>query len=461
MKNITYIYNMMPVLFGVLFSLATSCEREPSDDTRFATFSANPEVFIDNFSAGLDYGPFDGAYADAFSIDSENKYSGTTSMRFDVPAFGEGYVGAFFFVDAPRDLSGFDALTFYAKSSQSADINEIGFGVNNYNDSKYQVSAKDLKITTQWKKYIIPIPDPSKLFAETGLLWLAEGAENETDESGYTFWFDDIKYEKLGTIAQPQPAIMAGENVNVSTFNGTTINVSDLTQTFNLGSGDNMTTYIAPSYFDFMSSNPEIASIDEFGNISVRKAGLSKITAILAGVEAKGSLVLESSGDFTAAPNPTNDAANVISIFSDAYTNAPVDYYNGYWAPFQTTQGQNDVTINGNNIISYTDLNFVGIQFSEPTINASAMTNLRLDVYTSETLDTSDYLKIQIVDLNSETTGEYTVPVSDLASNTWTSLDIPLANFAGLSSTSSLYQIIFVTDATITSMLVDNIYLYQ
>jgi hypothetical protein len=35
---------------------------------------------------------------------------------------------------------------------------------------------------------------------ERGLFWYAEGAENG---KGYTFWIDELKFEKLGTIAQP------------------------------------------------------------------------------------------------------------------------------------------------------------------------------------------------------------------------------------------------------------------
>jgi hypothetical protein len=63
------------------------------------------------------------------------------------------------------------------------------------------------------EKYIIPIPDASKLRAERGLFWYAEGAENG---KGYTFWIDELKFEKLGTIAQPGPSISNGDKVEPS-----------------------------------------------------------------------------------------------------------------------------------------------------------------------------------------------------------------------------------------------------
>jgi hypothetical protein len=51
-------------------------------------------------------------------------------MRFDVPNVGDplgAYSGAIFRTETARDLSGYDALTFWAKGTQAGLINEIGF----------------------------------------------------------------------------------------------------------------------------------------------------------------------------------------------------------------------------------------------------------------------------------------------------------------------------------------------
>jgi hypothetical protein len=45
--------------------------------------------------------------------------------------------------------------------------------------------------------------------------------------------------------------------------------------------------------------------------------------------------------------------------------NVPVNYYNGYWAPYQTTRGQ-QTTIDGQNVLNYTEFNFVGTQLTTP-----------------------------------------------------------------------------------------------
>jgi hypothetical protein len=205
MKKTTNKTLAIGILFGFTSILISSCERGLSEDVDFATFPATSEVFIDGFSGGLQYFPFSGSKLEAFKVDGDMYYEGTASMRFDVPNVGDpggAYAGAIF-PDNGRNLSGFDALTFWAKASQGATINEIGFG-NDFGENKFLVSLNNLRISTVWTKYIIPIPDPSRLTFEKGMFWYAEGPENG---NGYSFWIDELKYEKLGTVAQPRPSI--------------------------------------------------------------------------------------------------------------------------------------------------------------------------------------------------------------------------------------------------------------
>jgi hypothetical protein len=451
-KNIIIKSNLL-FLLGLVFIFST-CKRDRSEDAVLATFPKNGDVYMDGFSAGLEYLPFGDSYFAAFSVDEETKYKGTSAMRFDVPNVNDpngAYAGAIFPDYGGRDLSDFDALTFWAKATQKGTINEIGFGLD-FRENKYQVSFNNLELTTNWRQYTIAIPDPSKLTQERGLFWYAEGPE---DGVGYSFWIDELQFEKLGTVAQPRPSIFDGGNVPIQTFAGASTPVSGLKQTFNLGNGLDQTINVAPGYFEFTSSDPSVATVNEQGIITAVSMG--QAVTVLDG--------------FITAPIPTQDPSTVISIFSDAYTNEPVDYYNGYWAPFQTTLGQNDITINGDNIIAYTELNFVGIQFlvDVPTIDASSMTHFHLDVQPRENVTPGDFLTIRLADVGpdntfgtgDDTSGEITLDNSDLVNGEWYSLDVAISNFSGLTSRSNLAQVIFVTDATITSIFVDNIYFYD
>jgi hypothetical protein len=465
----------LAILVGFMSALLLGCQRNLSSDVEFAKFPNTPEVFIDGFSGGLQYLPFAGSKLNAFTVDTETRYSGTASMRFDVPNVGDpsgAYAGAIFPDNGGRDLSGFDALTFYAKASQSGTINEIGFG-NDFAENKHLVTLNNMRINTTWTKYIIPIPDPSQLSLEKGMFYYAEGPENG---NGYTFWVDELKFEKLGTVAQPRPAIFNGEEKVETSFIGVTSSINGLTQTFNLASGQNQTVSVAPAYFTFTSSNTNVAQVSEKGVVTVVGTGTAKISAAIGGVKAKGSLTIQSLGQFTVAPTPNRSPANVISVFSDAYTNVPVDFYNGFFAPFQTTLGGADLNINGNKIIQYTKLNFVASEFKNPTINASQMTHLHVDIQIREAIDPADFITIELGDFGPNATfgggddksGNVKFLSASLSSNQWISLEIPLANFTGLTNRSNLAQIFFISSdgtsnniPTISTILVDNMYFYK
>ncbi|MBI3221246.1 MAG: Ig-like domain-containing protein [Bacteroidetes bacterium] len=476
MKNMRTNNFTLAIFLGFMLAVLSDCQRNLSDDVEFAKYPNTPGVFIDGFVGGLQYFPFAGSKLNAFTVDTETRYAGTASMRIDVPNVGDAsgaYAGAIFPDNGGRDLSDFDALTFWAKATQSGTINEIGFG-NDFGENKHMVTLNNMRINTTWTKYIIPLPDPSQLSFEKGLFYYAEGPENG---NGYTFWIDELKFEKLGTVAQPRPAILSGEDKTETSFIGVNTSIGGLTQTFNLASGQNLTVSVAPSYFTFTSSNVEVARVNEQGVVSVVGAGTAKITAILGGVKAKGSLTIQSLGQFTKAPTPpARNAADVISVFSNAYTNIPVDFYNGFFAPYQTTLGGADLTINGDNIIQYTQLNFVATEFKNPTVNASQMTHLHVDIQIREAIDPSDFITIQLGDFGTngafgggdDKSGDYKILSAGLSSNQWISLDIPLASFTGLTNRSNLAQIFFISsDATsnntptISTILVDNMYFYK
>ncbi len=443
MKNITFTYRKMIFLLGCVFTLIVSCERELSDEAVFATFPTTAEVFIDA-PVGLGtnfYFPYNGSKATAWTVDNEVSYQGNASMRFDVPNANDpdgNYAGAIFRIDGDgsgRDLSGFDALTFWAKATQAVTIGEIGFG-EDFGENKYVTTRTNIDLTTNWVKYVVPIPDPSKLIQERGLLrYSAGGIGPVGNEVGYTFWLDEVKFEKLGTVAQPQPVILNGQDVIQQTFNGSIINLaaSGLTQTFNV-SGSNVTVNTTPAYFLFASSEPSIAAVDENGLVTILKKGTANVTAELAGVLAEGSLEVTSSGNLPAPPVPTQPAANVKSIYSDAYTAVTGSNFNPGFGGSTTQISEAD--LNGNKVQIYSNNNFTGIIF-DSTVDASALSHLHIDIYTQQS-STSVEVQIRDVGGNGEIetnvfTGfpdgddkDFRFTISGLTPGTWTSVEIPL-----------------------------------
>ncbi|NMH28646.1 Ig-like domain-containing protein [Flavobacterium silvaticum] len=452
--------------FWILAFAFFSCQNDPNDFEE-ATYSKNPEVFIDTFSAGLNFSSYGGAVVDAFQVDADVAYNNSAaSMRFDVPNVNDpagSYAGGSFYTSVGRDLTQYDALTFWAKSTVAATIDVVGFG-NDFGDNKYQAAINGLQISTVWRKYIIPIPDPSKLTQEKGMFFISEGPENG---NGYTFWIDEVRFEKLGTINPQQPQILNGQNLVQTAYAGVTNTIAGLVCAFNMPNGINQIVNVTPAYFTFTSSNPAVATVDEQGLVTTVGAGTAVITATVNGVEALGSLTINSSGEFVHADTPTRDASDVISIFSDAYTNVPVNYYNGYWQPYQTTQSA-DFTVNQDNVLNYTNFNFVGIEFTSPTIDASGMSHLHIDVYIPNAIPAGANFQVQLIDAGADgalgggndTNATVTFTAPTLVSQNWISLNIPLAQFAALGGRAHLAQLIFV-GANVTNFYADNIYFYN
>jgi len=486
MKNIKFMYSRITLLTGLLFVILMSCERDISDQTEFATLSKTGEIFTDSpVGLGSDfYFPYTGSKATAWSVDENEGYESQASMRFDVPNANDpdgNFAGGILRVDGSgRDLTEFDALTFWAKASQGVVIGAIGFG-QDFGLNQYEVSETNVSFSSNWTKFVIPIPDPSKLFDERGMFWYSAGTEN-TGGSGYTFWIDELKFERLGTIGQPRPAILNGDDLVQDAFAGIDLELSGLTQTFNLGSGLNKTINVAPSYFDFTSSDPSSAFVNQFGVVSV-SVGSSVITASLGGVEAEGSLTLNATGGFEDAPTPTTDSDDVISVFSDAYENVPVEFYNGYWQPYQTTEG-GEVVINGQNVIHYTNFNFVGTKLVTP-LDISEMTHFSIDILMPVDLPTDIDMLVVLKNENTEQTtlqqqriggqtyqwSDQTGDINDTESNAtfeiggvWKTIKIPLrpTSETGLDKTGvNIIIIENIKSSNVTELHVDNMYFFR
>lgn len=452
---------------GLLLLAATGCKKRDVADLQQATFPTTAEVFIDDFTGDLAYAAFGGSDVRAFQVDKSVAYGGTTaSMRFEVPDANSpngSYAGGVYYSKTGRDLSGYNALTFYIKSSMPATIGVVGLG-NDLGESKYVVSMNNLAVNSNWKKVIIPIPDPSKLKQEKGLFYYSAGP---VGTNGYTFWIDEVRFEKIGDLGHATATILNGVDKSQISFTGVSTTIDGYTATYNLPTGVNTTLNVSPNYFKFALSVPGVAAVTEKGVVTTIGGGTTKITATLDTIHAKGSLTLNSSGAYVGAPTPTRDAANVTSVFSDAYTNINVDYYNGYWAPFQTTQSA-DFTVGSDHVLNYTNFNFVGIQVTSPTVNIGSRSNLHMDLYLPDNITPGATFKVRVLDFGANGAPGGGDDVSDIVSFTapfltarnWLSIDIPFSSLPGLTTKSHFGQIIF-EGTNIANFFADNIYFWS
>ena len=471
MKNYKDINIRFVLLLSLSIAVFSSCERDFSDDVQFATFNNNGDIFTDA-PVGLtdeffdSFDPNEGANPEGFGTDDNVAFMGTCSIRIDVPAPDDpdgGFIGGIFLDRGDgRNLTEFDALTFYVKGSTTATIGEVGFGTD-FEENEFAVTAQNIRLSTDWRKVIIPIPDPSKLIQERGMFFFSAGTQS-TGGFGYTFWIDELRFEKVGTIAQPSPAIFFGQDIATPAVNGLDLAVTGLTQTFNLNSGINQTVIAAPGYFDFSSSDVSVAIVNELGRIAIIGAGNSTITAQIGNTAASGSLDITSNGVLPTAPLPMELAENVSSIFSNEFDNAVESIFEpnfgGSVTNFQILSNE------GEDALVYTNNNFTGIVFAN-TLDGTGRTTLNIDVYP---LDEATSVEVQIRDVGAnqelETNifngnpdgddADFRQTINGLTPGQWTSVEIPLGGDLG-SQRNNLGALILAGGP---NFIFDNIYFF-
>ncbi|HMO33098.1 MAG TPA: Ig-like domain-containing protein [Lacibacter sp.] len=470
MQTIKLFHNSFYTLLAFIVLAGVSCKKRDVSELEAATFPVRAEVFIDDFTPDLTYDAFGGSDVKAFDIDRKETYNGTAaSMRFAVPDENSplgAYAGGTFKSRSGRDLSGFNALTFYIKASAAVNIGTLGFG-NDLGENKFIVTKAGLAVNSNWQKVILPIPDPSKLNGEKGLFYFSSGPVNG---KGYTVWIDEVKYEKVGNIANLKGLIFAGQDrVIGNAETGDKITINGLQASVSLPTGVNQVVNISPYYFTFTSSSAGVSNVDATGLVSVVDAGTATIKAVLGKDTATGSLRITSTGlpvgPTTKSPVPTRDAADVISLFSNAYTNVPVETWN---ARYQFSNvDEFFIKVEGDDVIRYRNLNFVGIEFKNPTVNASGMSGFHIDIWTPDVTALPNNFKVLLTDLGpnnvfgggDDKTHEVTIEAPTLASNTWVGIDIPFSAFTGLTTRANLGQM--VLSGTLPNVYIDNVYFYK
>ena len=175
-------------------------------------------------------------------------------------------------------------------------------------------------------------------------------------------------------------------------------------------------------------------------------------------------LYKQSATPTVAAPTPTLPASQVISMFSNAYTNVAIDTWKTSWS----SATLEDIQIAGNDAKKYSTLNFVGIEATGGNmINATAMTHFHTDIWTAN----ATTFKIKLVDLgpNGVYDGvgagddkEHEIVITSPAQNTWLSLDIPLSDFTNLTTRGHISQLIYAAvPAGSATVYIDNVYFHN
>jgi hypothetical protein len=223
------------------------------------------------------------------------------------------------------------------------------------------------------------------------------------------------------------------------------------------------------TFFEFNSGETGVTQPVVSGNIgstisyTYQNAGTYDIM-----VEAKGGAiattkyevsfeVTEILAPIVAAPAPpARSAADVVSIFSDAYTSVTLSELPTTWS----AGGFEAINLNNDNIWKLTNLDFIGMVSNYATgIDLSAMEKMHIDYWVPEGVTNELLVKI----VNTVDGGEDIESLGTTVSGTWQSIDIDMAGFDGgnLSNKEKITQILIDSDGLAGVVYIDNFYFYK
>lgn len=176
-----------------------------------------------------------------------------------------------------------------------------------------------------------------------------------------------------------------------------------------------------------------------------------------------GECLRDAGSPASSAPTPTKDASEVISVYSNAYTDVSVSTFRASWS--NGTLDEN-FAIGSDNILKYSALAFAGIEFPTPTnLDISGKSHVHFDVWTPD----NTTFNFKLVDYGSSGTysaakKEHEIQDISLNQNQWKSIDLPLSDFTGLTTKENIGQIIVSagpeSNRSMATVYIDNIYFY-
>lgn len=410
------------------FNFATDATKSYIDGSQGVGEPFVPTGQYGTFTLFID-GP--GTTAGTFYIDDVVQ-TGGTSGNAEEPKFPIGFESSMLVYT----INSFGAADFGPIPAEIAD-NPDASGIN--------TSARVLKLTK---------PGGAQTYAGAGI-----ELEGTVDFSGGTIAKVKVYSPRVGTpvlfkLEDSSSPLDANNNPTISVEVQATTTVANQWEelTFDLTSDNSFST---DNTYD------RVILFPDFGNMGNEEEFYFDDLTLGAPEGSDGGSGGETATDpTTAAPTPTLDASKVISMFSDAYDDVPVDT----WRAGYSAATLEDVEVAGNATKKYTDLNFVGIETVANELDVSNTTYFHTDIWTSNATE----FRIKLVDFGADGTyqggddAESEIAVTAPTQGQWVSIDIPLSDFTGLTTKKHIAQLIYSADPSgQVTVYVDNVYFHN
>lgn len=254
------------------------------------------DLFVDGIGKDLNFVPFEGTASSDLTPDSSVLLAnGHKTLRFTFPQPGSTIGGALV-ASAPQDLSGYDAVTFWAKASAQLTLETVGLGNDasgSATGTRYSVETAGVALGTAFQQYTVALPLAAKLSAQTGLFHVAD-AKNNSGIIATQLWIGDLRYQTLGATVTgaPTPSFTLTSH-DVQAGHSFALLHSDLQIAWSGGANASLTLVRpSPGYFTYSSADSSVAAVSAAGVVTGVKAGQTSISAKLGAVQTSNALVL-------------------------------------------------------------------------------------------------------------------------------------------------------------------------
>lgn len=244
--------------------------------------------------------------------------------------------------------------------------------------------------------------------------------------------------------------LIAGIGLNEGSYasDTKTINLTNTSQTFNMTLTCPATSANCRVLFDMGAA---------VGYVGIDNVSLQEVTVTV-------------TPPSTAAPTPPSRLpSEVVSIYSDAYTNITMNNFDAGWCGGAAST---EVMIAGNKTLKKNaGIACHGIDFTTNKQNLTSFTHIHFDFYTTDTDLVGDVFNVKLVNFNGGNSEANALEVNinggstpALVANQWISVDVPITALGGV-ITGNLARNdvaqIGITTANVTNVWYDNIYLHK
>ena len=394
------------------------------------------------------------------------QWGGSTSIRLENPdtnGNSSNFVGRFIknnnaqggfmlILDQFINLSDINSLTMKVWSPRVGVNIELSVEEENYENPQKVVVATTVE--NQWETLNFDFSNITNTYPHIGVQFDL-GVPGDSSENS-TFYIDDIEVS-TNLLSNSAPiAIIDNQVALVNTLTNIDVigNDSDI-------NGDTLTiTNVVTEGEGTVAVNSDGISVDYTSATDFIGTEIITYTISDGSLQANGTLIInivpaDSAPSENPPTPPVRDPEDVISIYSDEYTNVEIYDYN-YYSDSESVNSYNPTATSSNNVLQYSNFNYQQTNFSRTDV--SEMQYVHLDIWTSD----AESIRFSPQNVGTGPSSAFvTIP---LVLGEWTSVDIPRSDFIGM-TWDDLSLLIFTQDVNSTDSLptifIDNIYFYK